>query len=192
MDVLILVLLMLFLIIIFGAGLMMIYNALIDLKMKVENAWAQIDVQLKRRIDLIPNLVETVKGYSMFERKVLNEVTEARASLMSAKTPKESARAENMLSSALKSIFAVAEAYPSLKANENFKALQEELSATENKVAFARQFYNDIVMSWNTKIKQFPTNIIAGLFNMNTEKDFFEATEEERKNVKVDFSSVSK
>jgi LemA protein len=171
-------------------GAIYIYNSLVTTSKQVDMAWSNIDVQLKRRADLIPNLVETVKGYAKFERSVLEGVTSARAALMSAKSPKDAAKADNMLSGALKSIFAVAEAYPTLKANENFKALQEELSSTENKVAFARQFYNDIVMKWNTMIVVFPNSIFAGLFNMNKNRDFFAATEEERKNIKVDFSKM--
>lgn len=168
----------------------MTYNSLISLLKQVENAWAQIDVQLKRRADLIPNLVETVKGYAKFEKSVLTDVTNARAALMSARTPKDAAKADNMLSSTLKSIFAVAEAYPTLKANENFKALQEELASTENKVAFARQFYNDMVMKWNTTILQFPTNMVAGMFGLAKEKESFTATQEERQSVKVDFKGI--
>jgi len=171
-------------------GAIAIYNSLVTTMKQVDNAWAQIDVQLKRRADLIPNLVETVKGYAKFEKSVLEGVTQARSALMSAKSPKESAKADNMLSGALKSIFAVAEAYPTLKANENFKALQEELSSTENKVAFARQFYNDMVMKWNTMILVFPNNLFAGMFGMSKDREFFSATEEERKNVKVDFSKM--
>jgi LemA protein len=169
-----------------------IYNSLISTEKRVENAWAQIDVQLKRRADLIPNLIETVKGYAKFEKKVLTEVTQARTAILSAKNPKDAAKGENMLEGALKSIFAVAEAYPTLKANENFKALQEELSSTENKVSFARQFYNDQVMRWNTIILQFPTNIVANMFNRNKSKEFFEASVSEKKNVKVDFSDLNK
>ncbi|MFA5763516.1 MAG: LemA family protein [archaeon] len=167
------------------------YNSLIVTEKQAENAWSQIDIQLKRRADLIPNLVDTVKGYAKFENKVLAEVTNARAAILGAKTPKEAAKGENMLSGALKSIFAVAEAYPTLKANTNFMALQEELSSTENKIAFARQFYNDMVMKWNTMILKFPTNIAAGMFGRNKEKEFFEANEVEKKNVKVDFSDLS-
>lgn len=167
------------------------YNSLIRTEKQVDNSWAQIDVQLKRRADLIPNLVDTVKGYAKFEKRVLTEVTKARTAILSAKTPAESAKGENMLSGALKSIFAVAEAYPALKANENFKALQEELSSTENKVAFARQFYNDMVMKWNTMILQFPTNILANAFGKNKQKESFEAAPTERKSVKVDFSDLS-
>jgi LemA protein len=171
-------------------GVIGIYNSLMTTSKQVDNAWAQIDVQLKRRADLIPNLVETVKGYAKFERNVLEGVTQARSALMSAKSPKEAAKADNMLAGALKSVFAVAEAYPTLKANENFKALQEELSSTENKIAFARQFYNDMVMKWNTMIVVFPNNMISGMFNLSKEREFFQATEEERKNVKVDFSGL--
>lgn len=166
------------------------YNSLIQVEKQVENSWAQIDVQLKRRTDLIPNLIETVKGYAKFENKVLTAVTKARTAIMNANSPKEAAEGENMLSGALKSIFAVAESYPTLKANENFKALQEELSSTENKIAFARQFYNDMVMKWNTMILQFPTNILANAFGKNKEKEFFEVADTERKNVKVDFSDL--
>jgi len=175
-------------ILLLGLVSVVIYNSLVSLLKQVENAWAQIDVQLKRRADLIPNLVETVKGYAKFEQSTLNQVTAARAALLSAKNPKDAANADNMLSGALKSIFAVAESYPTLKASENFKALQEELSSTENKVAFARQFYNDMVMKWNTKIVVFPNSIFAGIFGLNKSKEFFGASEEERKSVKVDFS----
>ncbi len=176
------------LIIIAGIVVLM-FNSLVALQKRCENAWAQIDVQLKRRADLIPNLIETVKGYAKFEKKVLTAVTEARTAIMKAQTPKDSAKADNMLAGALKSIFAVAEAYPSLKANENFKALQEEFSTTENKIAYARQFYNDIIMRFNTKIAQIPTNIIAGLFGFK-EKEFFEANDEERKVVKANFDDL--
>ena len=167
----------------------LIYNSLVALKKRVENAWAQIDVQLKRRADLIPNLIETVKGYAKFEKKVLTEVTEARTAVMTAKSPKESAKAENMLTGALKTIFAVAEAYPTLKASENFKSLQEEFSSTENKIAYARQFYNDTVMQFNTVIAQFPSNFVAGMMGYK-DKEFFEAEEAEKKVVKADFSDL--
>jgi len=167
-----------------------VYNGLVSVKMQAENSWAQIDVQLKRRADLIPNLIETVRGYAKFEKSTLESVTQARAAMMSAKGPKEAAKANDFLANTLKSVFAVAEAYPTLKANENFKALQEELASTENKIAFARQLYNDMVMKWNTMILQFPTNIVAGITGMSTAKEFFEATEAEKKNVKVDFSGL--
>lgn len=168
------------------------YNSLISVEKRVENAWAQIDVQLKRRADLIPNLIETVKGYAKFEKKVLTDITNARTAILSAKTPKQAAKGENLLEGALKSVFAVAEAYPTLKANENFKALQEELASTENKVSFARQFYNDMVMNWNAMILQFPTKIVANMFGRNKSREFFEAEPSERKNVKVDFSDLNK
>jgi LemA protein len=173
-----------------GIVAVVIYNSLVTVLKQVDNAWAQIDVQLKRRADLIPNLVETVKGYAKFEKSVLEGVTQARTALMSAKNPKDAAKADNMLTGALKSIFAVAEAYPVLKANENFKALQEELSSTENKVAFARQFYNDMVTKWNTMILTFPNNFFAGMFGMNKERELFAANESERASVKVDFSKM--
>lgn len=162
------------------------YNGFVRLKNQVENAWAQIDVQLKRRADLIPNLVETVKGYAKHEKKVLTDVTNARAAVMDAGSVKEKADANNMLSDTLKSLFAVSENYPELKANENFLQLQEELSGTENKVAYSRQHYNDMVMAYNTKREVFPSSIIANMFNFS-EKDMFEVTESERKNVKVNF-----
>jgi LemA protein len=170
--------------------LVLTYNSLVSVSKQVDNAWAQIDVQLKRRADLIPNLVETVKGYAKFEKSVLTEVTQARAALMSAKSPKDAAKADNMLTGALKSIFAVSEAYPTLKANETFKALQEELSSTENKVAFARQFYNDMVMKWNTMVVTFPNVVAAPIFGLGKQREFFEANVEERKSVKVDFSGM--
>lgn len=153
------------------------YNGLIRLRNQVENAWAQIDVQLKRRIDLIPNLVETVRGYAKHERETFENVTKARNMAMSAKGVGERAEAENFLSSTLKSLFAVSEAYPELKANENFIRLQEELTSTENKISFSRQFYNDSVMTFNTRIELFPINIIAGLLNF-ARREFFEVKSE--------------
>jgi LemA protein len=170
--------------------LIVIFNGLIALQKKVENAWAQIDVQLKRRADLIPNLIETVKGYARFEKSVLTQVTEARTGILQAKNPKESAKANNMLSSALKTLFAVAESYPQLRANENFLKLQEEFSTTENKIAYARQFYNDMVMEFNTAIAQFPGNIVAGLFGLGLPREFFEIGESEKALVKADFSDM--
>lgn len=162
-----------------------IYNSLIRLRMRVKNAWAQIDVQLKRRYDLIPNLVDTVKGYMKHEKGVLEEVTKARTALMSGSVDKK-AKASNQITEALKSIFAVAENYPQLKANENFKMLQEELSGTESKIAYARQFYNDSVMGFNQAIQVFPKNIFARLFGFHEDK-FFGTEEAERKNIKVQF-----
>lgn len=166
-------------------GIVLIYNSLVRLRIRVENAWSQIDVQLKRRYDLIPNLINTVKGYMKHEKGVLEEVTKARASLMSGGM-QEKAKASNQITEALKSIFAVAENYPQLKANENFKMLQEELSGTESKIAYSRQFYNDSVMAYNEAKQTFPRNIFANMFNFPT-KDFFETSGEEKKNVKVEF-----
>ncbi|MEK6905957.1 MAG: LemA family protein, partial [Nanoarchaeota archaeon] len=160
-----------------------LYNSLVRLKVRVDNAWSQIDVQLKRRYDLIPNLVSTVKGYMKHEKGVLEEVTKARTSLMSG-SMQAKAKASNQITEALKSIFAVAENYPQLKANENFKLLQEELAGTESKIAYARQFYNDNVMPLNQAIQSFPTNFFAKLFGFK-EREFFQTTQEEKKAVKV-------
>lgn len=162
------------------------YNSLVSAKVRIQEAFSHIDVQLKRRADLIPNLVETVKGYAKHEKELFENVTKARASLMSAKSTTDKAQANNMLSDTLKSLFAVAENYPALKANENFKQLQEELSDTENKVAYSRQFYNSNVMDYNTKIQLFPNSLIASMFGFKA-TDFFAANEEERKAVKVTF-----
>jgi LemA protein len=163
------------------------YNGLVRLRNQLENAWAQIDVQLKRRHDLIPNLVETVKGYATHERETFEKVIQARNMAISAKTVGDRAEAENVLTGTLKSLFAVAEAYPELKANQEFMRLQEELSSTENKVAFARQFYNDSVMTYNTHIEVFPTNFIATMFNFGR-REFFEVkAEDERTAPQVKF-----
>jgi len=162
------------------------YNSLVTLRMRIDNAWSQIDVQLKRRHDLIPNLVETVKGYTKHEKTVFEGVTKARAAALGAQSVSDKAKAEGQLSQALKSIFAVAEAYPQLQASANFKMLQEELSGIEGKIAYARQFYNDTVMSYNTSIQTVPTNIVAGMFKF-TARDFFKADEGEKENVKVQF-----
>lgn len=153
------------------------YNGLVGLRNRFKNAYAQIDVQLKRRYDLIPNLVETAKGYLKHERGTLEAVIQARNIAVSAKSVGEKAQAENVLTGALKSLFAVAEAYPELKANQNFLALQEELTSTENKISFSRQFYNDSVMSFNTQIEVFPTNLIANMFGF-LRREFFEVKEE--------------
>ena len=161
------------------------YNSLIVLRTRIKNAWSQIDVQLKRRYDLIPNLVKTVKGYVKHEKTVLTELTKERSNLMKGSTESR-AKASNQITDALKSIFAVAENYPDLKANENFKMLQEELSGTESKIAYARQFHNDSVMDYNIKVQRFPTNIIAGIFKF-TKKEFFEAEGKEKKNINVEF-----
>jgi LemA protein len=162
------------------------YNSLIQLRNRIENAWSQIDVQLKRRTDLVPNLVETVKGYAGHEKEVFQKVTEARTALMNAHTVKDSSDANNMLTGALKTLFAVAEAYPDLKANQNFLMLQEELSGIESKIAYSRQFYNDTVLKFDNKREMFPSNIIAGMFGFKA-RDYFEVEEGEREPVKVKF-----
>jgi LemA protein len=162
------------------------YNSLVTMRLRIDNAWSQIDVQLKKRYDLIPNLVETVKGYTKHEKTVFESVTKARAAALGAQSVSDKAKAEGELSQSLKSIFAVAEAYPQLQASANFKMLQEELSGIEGKIAYARQFYNDSVMVYNTSIQTVPTNIVAGMFNFKA-RDFFKADEGERENVKVKF-----
>jgi LemA protein len=172
--------------------LMMIgmYNGLVRLRNRVKNAWAQIDVQLKRRFDLIPNLIETVKGYMHHERETMEAVTQARAAVQQASGGGAAARgqAEGVLGAALGRLFAVAEAYPDLKANQNFLALQEELTSTENKISFSRQYYNDSVLQFNNKIQVFPSNMIAGMFGFK-EDEFFEVTvPEQREAPKVSFS----
>ncbi len=165
-----------------------LYNGLVTESTQIDEAWGQIDVQLKRRADLIPNLVETVKGYAKHEKTVFSEVTKARSALMKADNPQSMAKANDMLTGALKSLFAVAENYPQLKANENFTHLQKELSDTEDKVAYARQFYNTQLMEYNLKVKTFPNVLLAGMMGFK-EKEFFRAEESERKGVKVSFSS---
>ncbi|MCL5104016.1 MAG: LemA family protein [Armatimonadetes bacterium] len=180
-------LLVIFVIVILGIlWIVFKYNQLVGLRNRIENAWSQIDVQLKRRYDLIPNLVETVKGYASHEKEVFENVTKARASMMSAQGVKEQGEAQNQITGALKSLFAVAEAYPELKANENFRMLQEEISGTESKIAYSRQFYNDTVMSYNTLIQSFPSNIIASSFGFK-ENDYFPMDDAARENVKVSF-----
>ncbi|MCE5197678.1 MAG: LemA family protein [Armatimonadota bacterium] len=163
------------------------YNQLVSLKNRIENAWSQIDVQLKRRYDLIPNLVETVKGYAKHESEVFENVTKARNMAINASTPQEQGAAENQITGALKSLFAVAEAYPELKANQNFLMLQEEITGTEDKIRYARQFYNDQVMLFNTLIQSFPANMIASNFGFR-EHEYFPMDDEARENVKVDFT----
>lgn len=164
------------------------YNGLVQSRNKVKNAWSQIDVQLQRRFDLIPNLVEAVKGYMGHEESVLEKVTALRTSWASASTVSEKAELDNQLSGALKTIMAVSENYPDLKANQNFSELQEELRNTENKISYARQFYNDSVTMYNTKLQVIPTNIIASMFNFTAEELFKTDSAEARQNVKVDFS----
>jgi LemA protein len=169
--------------------LVLSYNGLIKTRNRVDNAWSQIDVQLKRRHDLIPNLVETVKGYAAHERGTLEAVTNARANAINASssgTVADQAQAENVLSGALKSLFAVAEAYPDLKANQNFLQLQEEVTSTEDRIAYARQFYNDSVLNYNNKIQTFPRNVIANSFKFQ-KREFFEVAPEETGPVKVQF-----
>jgi len=167
-----------------------IYNGLVSLRNQVKNAWAQIDVQLKRRYDLIPNLVETVKGYAKHEREVFENVTKARnmAQQVASAGPATRAQAEGELTAVLGKLIAVAEAYPELKANQNFLALQEELSSTENKIAFSRQFYNDSVLNYNNKIQMFPSNIIAGMFGFILSEFFEVKVEAERTAPKVSFT----
>src|SRR5262249_16942429 len=162
------------------------YNGLVRLRNRIDNAWSQIDVQLKRRYDLIPNLVETVKGYAAHERGAFEQVTQARANAINAQGRQQQAEAENVLSGALKSLFAVAEAYPDLKANQNFLSLQEELTSTEDRVAYARQFYNDSVLSYNNKLQTFPRNVIAGMFNFE-KREYFEGEPEATGPVRVQF-----
>ena len=162
------------------------YNQLVGLRNRIENAWSQIDVQLRRRYDLIPNLVETVKGYATHEKEVFQQVTEARSAMMNAKGVEEQGQAQNQITGALKTLFAVAEAYPELKANQNFMMLQEELSGTESKIAYSRQFFNDTVMTYNTLIQSFPTNVIANSFSF-TEREYFPMEDVAREPIKVDF-----
>ena len=162
------------------------YNKLVDLRNRVRDQWSQIDVQLKRRFDLIPNLVSTVKGYAKHESETLESVIEARNSYTTATTPHEKMEANNMLSDTLSKLFALAENYPDLKANQNFLELQTELQETEDKIAMARQFYNDTVLTYNNKIEMFPSNIVASMFKFKME-EFFKAEEEARQNVKVEF-----
>jgi LemA protein len=163
------------------------YNGLVRLRNRIENAWSQIDVQLQRRYDLIPNLVETVKGYASHEKDTLERVIQARNQAINTQGVANQAQAENVITGALKSLFALSEAYPDLKANQNFLALQEELSGTEGKIAYARQFYNDSVQSYNTKTQTFPTAIIANSFGFK-QREYFEADDTSRGPVKVDFS----
>lgn len=165
-----------------------IYNSLVLSKNKVKNAWSQIDVQLQRRFDLIPNLVESVKGYMSHEESVLTKVAELRTAWAGASTVGKKAELDSELSGMLKTIMAVSESYPDLKANKNFMELQEELRSTEDKIAYARQFYNDSVTIYNTKLETIPTNIIASMFNFKPEELFEVASSEARQNVKVDFN----
>lgn len=165
------------------------YNSLVQSKIKVDNAWSQIDVQLQRRFDLIPNFVETVKGYMTHEKETFEKIASLRTSWSNANSVSEKAELDNQLSTTLKTIMAVSENYPELKANQNFSELSEELRNTENKISFSRQFYNDTVTMYNTKLQVFPSNIIAGMFNFKA-RDLFKAeSDEARRNVKVDFGN---
>ena len=177
MDILLTVVLVILVIFVIVTFIHM-YNNLIGLRNRVQNSYAQIDVQLKRRNALIPNLVETVKGYASHEKSVLEEVTQARTGVMNATTVEETSAADNQLTGALKTLFAVAENYPDLKANSNFQQLQSELSDTEDKIAYARQFYNDIVLKYNNACQQFPSSMLAKLFRFK-EETYFETPESE-------------
>lgn len=182
------IILIVVLVLLAGVGLyvLMTYNGLVSLRNRIENAWAQIDVQLKRRYDLIPNMVETVKGYAAHEKETLESVIAARNAGIGAQSVHDQAEAENVLTGALKSLFALSEAYPDLKANQNFLQLQEELTGTEGRIAYARQFYNDSVYRYNTKIQTFPANILAGRFRF-TEREYFRTDDEARGPVDVQF-----
>jgi len=173
-------------VVVLGLLVVAMYNRLVRDRNRVDNAWSQIDVQLKRRYDLIPNLVETVKGYAAHERGTFEAVTRARADAIGAQGVREQANAENVLEGALKSLFAVAEAYPDLKANQNFLSLQEELTSTEDRIAYARQFFNDSVLKYNTRIQSFPANVMAGMFNFGP-REYFEADAESTGPVQVQF-----
>ncbi len=168
------------------------YNSLVTLKQRVNNGWSQIDVQLQRRFDLIPNLVEAVKGYMSHESGTLEKVTELRTSWANAKTTDEKMKLDGELSGALKTIMAVSESYPDLKANQNFISLQNDLKDTESKIAYSRQFYNDTVTMYNTKLEVFPSNIIASMFGFKPSTLFTVDSEDARKAVKVDFTSENK
>ena len=164
------------------------YNGLVQARIKVDNAWSQIDVQLQRRFDLIPNFVETVKGYMTHEKETFEKIAALRTSWANASSVSEKADLDNQLSTSLKTIMAVSENYPELKANQNFSELSEELRNTENKISFSRQFYNDSVTRYNTKLELFPSNLVAGMFNFQKKELFAAESDEARKNVKVDFS----
>lgn len=167
------------------------YNSLVQSKIRVDNAWSQIDVQLQRRFDLIPNFVETVKGYMSHEKETFEKIAALRTSWANTQSVAEKAEIDNQLSTALKTIMAVSENYPELKANQNFSELSEELRNTENKISYSRQFYNDTVTMYNTKLEVFPSNIIAGMFNFKSRELFKAESDEARKNVKVDFGTNS-
>ena len=174
-------------VVVIAIALIAIYNKLVTLRQRVQNAWSQIDVQLQRRFDLIPNLVETVKGYMTHEKDTLTKVTELRASWSDAKTVEDKAKLEGELSNTLKTIMAVAENYPNLKADQSFNNLQTELSDTENKISYSRQFYNDTVTIYNTKLETFPSNLVASMFGFKASTLFNVESEEAKKAVKVQF-----
>ena len=182
----VLIIVLIIVIVVVGLVLVGMYNGLVKQKNRVEAAWAQIDVQLKRRYDLIPNLVETVKGYATHEKETLEAVIQARNAGVSAQGPAQQAEAENMLTGALRSLFALSEAYPDLKANQNFLNLQEELTSSEDRIAYARQYYNDAVNTYNTKIESFPTSAMAKRLNYQ-QREYFEAEGEARGPVDVKF-----
>jgi LemA protein len=173
-------------VVILGLVVVLMYNGLVRERNRIDNAWSQIDVQLRRRYDLIPNLVETVRGYAAHERQTLEAVIAARQRGIEASTVAEQAQAENMITGALRQLFALAEAYPDLKANQNFLALQEEVTSTEDRIAFSRQFYNDRVLRYNTRIQSVPTNVVANMFGFEL-RDYFEADDESRGPVQVQF-----
>jgi LemA protein len=183
MMALIIILAVIVLVVLIAIG---VYNSLIVKRNRMQNGWHQIDVQLKRRIDLIPNIVETVKGYAAHEKAIFERIAEARSLAINAQGPAQSAAANNQLTDTLKTLFAVVENYPNLKANENFLRLQEELSGTENKIAFARQFYNDVVMDYNNAKQVFPASIFANMFNFK-DGEFYTVPEAEREAPKVKF-----
>ncbi|GAA1849269.1 LemA family protein [Pseudonocardia ailaonensis] len=185
-TVLIVIVLLVVIVVVAGALAVVVYNRLVTSRNAVDNAWSQIDVQLRRRHELIPNLVETVKGYAAHERQTLDSVTAARAAAVSATGPAEQAAAENQLTGALRSLFAVAEAYPQLQAGRNFSELQAELGETENRIAYSRQYYNDAVLTYNNACQTVPTNIVAGIAGFRT-RDYFTAPDAERGPVQVRF-----
>jgi LemA protein len=176
------------LLVVVGGYFAMTYNKLVGLRNRVETAWSQIDVQLKRRYDLIPNLVETVRGYASHERETLEAVIQARQQAIAAPDVQQQAQAENMLTGMLRQLFALSEAYPDLKANENFAKLQDELTETEEQIAFARRYYNERVLNYDNAIEMFPSNIVAGMFSFE-EKPYFEAETASREPVQVDFGT---
>lgn len=186
MDTVIIVGIIVIVVLVLLVGLIALYNNLIQLANRVDNAWAQVDVQLQRRLDLIPNLVETVKGYASHEKTTLSQVIAARSAVMDAPTPDTKMAAENVLTGTLKSLFAVAEAYPDLKANANFQQLQSELAATEDKISYMRQSYNDVVMDYNNAIQTFPGLLVAGPFKF-TKRESFDADTAASEAPKVSF-----